>query len=135
MHETSSDSSEVRQNGGSSDRRRFARKPVPQVFVAVELSDTAGGGVSSELSDTPGNLSWAGSAIDISPGGLGLTLPEDIPVGAEVLLTFWLDDATVFSRVPSVVIRKEHGLGFGAVRFDGWSHHDVEALRSYLRAA
>jgi len=115
----------------SRDRRRFARRPVPEVFVAVELSDT----VPAAVSDTPSALSWAGSAIDISPGGLGLTLPEDIPVGSEVLLTFWLDDATVFSRVPSVVVRKEHGFGLGAVRFHDWTRHDLDALRAFLIAA
>jgi hypothetical protein len=118
-------------DGGSADRRRFARKPVPEVFVAVELSDTA----PAVVSDTPGALAWAGSAIDISPGGLGLTLPEDVPVGSEVLLTFWLDEATVFSRVPSVVVRKEHGFGLGAVRFHDWTRHDLDALQAFLLAA
>lgn len=135
MAQSPTDRMEPQQDGEFSDRRRFARKPVPEVFVAVELSDTSPDGVSAASPDTGGGLAWAGSAIDIGPEGLGLTLPEDIPVGAEVLLTFWLDDATVFSRVPSVVIRKEHGFGLGAVRFRGWSSHDAHALRSYLRVA
>jgi hypothetical protein len=135
MPENLSNRNEARRNGGPIERRRFARKPVPEVFVAVELSDTLADTLSAGVSDTPGALAWAGSAIDISPGGLGLTLPEDIPVGSEVLLTFWLDDATVFSRVPSVVVRKEHGFGLGAVRFHDWSNQDVSALWAYLQAA
>lgn len=135
MPENLSNRSEARNNGMLVERRRFARKPVPEVFVAVELSDTMDATVSADVSDTAGALTWAGSAIDISPGGLGLTLPEDIPVGSEVLLTFWLDDATVFSRVPSVVVRKEHGFGLGAVRFHDWSSRDVNALWAYLQAA
>lgn len=135
MLESPSDRDQARQTGGFRERRRFARKPVPDVFVAVELSDTQPPGTPAEVSDTAGGLSWAGSAVDISPEGLGLTLPEDLPVGAEVLLTFWLDDATVFSRVPSVVIRKEHGLGLGAVRFRNWRYHDLDALQAYFRAA
>lgn len=131
MTEISSNLNQPPPDVGFPERREFARKPVPEVFVAVELSDT----VPAALSDTPTVLAWAGSAIDISPGGLGLTLPEDIPVGSEVLLTFWLDEATVFSRVPSVVVRKEHGFGLGAVRFHDWTHHDLDALQAFLLAA
>lgn len=123
------------QGGVFRERRRYVRKPVPEVFVAVELPDTPVRGVSDATSDTVGDLAWAGSAIDISPEGLGLTLPEDVPVGTEVLLTFWLDEATVFSRVPSVVIRKEHGLGLGAVRFHDWDTRETDALRTFLQAA
>lgn len=131
MHETPSNLSQPPVDGGFAERRRFARRPVPDLFVAVEMSDTA----PAVVSDTPNPLSWAGSAIDISPGGLGLILPEDVPVGSEVLLTFWLDDATVFSRVPSVVVRKEHGFGLGAVRFHDWTRHDLDALQAFLVAA
>lgn len=135
MIEISPERAEPRRNGDSSERRRFARKPVPEVFVAVELSDTPAADRPPAVSDTAGGVAWAGSAIDISPEGLALTLPDDLPVGTEVLLTFWLDDGTVFSRVPSVVVRKEQGLGLGAVRFEGWGHRDLDALQAYLRAA
>lgn len=119
-------------NGDSSTERRGChRRPVPEVVVAVELSDTNGGNLSA-VSDTHGGLAWAGSAIDISPEGLALTLPDDIPVGSEVLLTFRLDEETAFARVPSVVIRKQHGFGLGAVRFQGWSRSDRQALGAYL---
>ena len=123
---------EARRNGdSSSDRRHCPRKPVPEVVVAVELSDTEGAPWPT-VSDTAGGLAWAGSAIDISPEGLGLTLPDDIPVGSEVLLTFRLDDETAFARVPSVVIRKQPGFGLGAVRFRGLSRSDRLALGAYL---
>lgn len=135
MPETTPDHAVPRQQGASRERRRFARIPVPKVFVAVELSDTPAGDMGVGVSAAGGGLAWAGSAIDISPTGLGLTLPDDIPVGAEVLLTFWLDDGTVFSRVPSVVVRKEHGLGLGAVRFHDWGRQEVHALEAYLQAA
>lgn len=122
----------ARQNGDSSNERRHCpRKPVPDVMVAVEVSDTDGAGMSA-VSDTQGGLAWAGSAIDISPEGLALTLPDDIPVGSEVLLTFRLDDETAFARVPSVVIRKQAGFGLGAVRFHGWSRSERQALGAYL---
>jgi len=135
MTDLSREHARAPRGGGFRERRRFARTPVPEVFVAVELPDTPVRDLSGDRSDTFGGLAWAGSAIDISPEGLGLTLPEDVPVGTEVLLTFWLDEATVFSRVPSVVIRKEHGMGLGAVRFHDWDSRQSDALRTFLHAA
>lgn len=135
MLEPSFDRAQSVEQGTFRERRRFARKPVPKVFVAVELSDTPATDSGTAVSDAGGGLAWAGSAIDIGPEGLGLTLPDDIPVGAEVLLTFWLDDGTVFSRVPSVVVRKEHGFGLGAVRFHDWDEREIHALETYLDAA
>lgn len=121
-----------RQNGDfPRERRHWPRKPVPEVVVAVELSDTFDTRPSA-LSDTPGGLAWAGSAIDISREGLALTLPDDIPVGSEVLLTFRLDDDTAFARVPSVVVRKQTGLGVGAVQFHDWTRSDAQTLGAYL---
>lgn len=134
MSEQSTSRSEARQNGDSVDRRRSPRKPVPEVVVAVELSDTAGSSLSA-VSDSSFGLSWAGSAIDISPEGLALSLPDDIPVGSQVLVTFRLDDETAFARVPSVVVRKQAGYGLGAVRFQNLSTSDRHALRSFLAAA
>lgn len=134
MSEQSTSRSEARQNGDSVDRRRSPRKPVPEVVVAVELSDTTSSGLSA-VSDSSFGLSWAGSAIDISPEGLALSLPDDIPVGSQVLVTFRLDDETAFARVPSVVVRKQQGYGLGAVRFQDLSTSDRHALRSFLAAA
>lgn len=118
----------------SAERRRFTRRPVPELVVAVELSDEQRDSLSA-LSDTPGGLAWAGSAIDVSPEGLSLTLPEDIPVGSEVYLTFRLSDDTAFARVPAVVVRKQQGFGLGAVRFYGWSTAERRALHAFLQAA
>jgi hypothetical protein len=134
MPQQSPSRGEARQNGDSVDRRRFPRRPVPDVVVAVELSDT-GRTTLSEMSDTTLGLAWAGSAIDISPEGLALSLPDDIPLGSEVLLTFRLDDETAFARVPSVVVRKQAGYGLGVVRFGDWRSSDRHALRAYLSAA
>jgi hypothetical protein len=107
---------------------------VPEVVVAVELSDTTSSRLSA-VSDSSFGLSWAGSAIDISPEGLALSLPDDIPVGSQVLVTFRLDDETAFARVPSVVVRKQPGYALGAVRFQDLSTSDCHALRSFLAAA
>lgn len=124
----------ARREGDSPDRRRFPRRPVPHVVVAVEVSGTQDP-TPSALSDTPAGPAWAGSAIDISPEGLALSLPEELPIGSEVLLTFRLDDERVFARVPSVVVRKQTGYGLGAVRFRDWSSADRHALRGFLSAA
>lgn len=103
-----------------SDRRAFPRHPVPDVFVAVETESK------------PGHPDWAGSAIDISGGGLALMLPEDVSVGSELYLTFRLDDGTAFVRVPSTVVRKDYGYCMGAVRFDHWGDGLRLALLSSL---
>lgn len=134
MPEIRQQRSDARGNGDSVDRRRFPRKPVPEVVVAVELSDTPRASL-SPVSDSASGLSWAGSAIDISPEGLALSLPDDIAVGSEVLVTFRLDDETAFARVPSVVVRKQSGYGLGAVRFRELSSSDRHSLRAFLTAA
>lgn len=134
MPEQTLSNPEAHQNGVPEERRRSPRKPVPEVVVAVELSDASRADL-SELSDTTLGLAWAGSAIDISPEGLALSLPDDIPVGSQVLLTFRLNEETAFARVPSVVVRKQVGYGLGAVRFEDWASSDRNALRGYLRAA
>ncbi|MFP3939585.1 MAG: PilZ domain-containing protein [Thermoanaerobaculia bacterium] len=134
MDQSTESLAEPRVRGVAADRRRFARRPVPELVVAVELSDEQRRRL-SEVSDTPRGLAWAGSAIDVSPEGLALTLPEDIPVGSEVFLTFRLSDETAFARVPAVVVRKQQGFGLGAVRFYGWSSAERRALHAFLEAA
>lgn len=135
MDQHTGNRAEARERDASAEeRRRFARKPMPELVVAVELSDAEGRHLST-VSDTPGGLSWAASAIDVSPEGLALTLPEDIPVGSEVFLTFRLSDETAFARVPAVVVRKQQGFGLGAVRFHGWSSAERHALHAFLDAA
>ncbi len=114
------------------DRRRSPRTPVPELFVGLEMSDTSCVPVSPKVSDRRRRPSWAASAIDISTEGLALTLPAEVPVGSEVLLTFRLDEETAFARVPSRVVRKEEGFGVGAVSFSSWPESDRLALLSYL---
>ena len=114
------------------DRRRSPRTPVPDLFVALEMSDPAAAPVSPRVSDRRRRPSWTSSAIDISTEGLALTLPDEVPVGSEVLLTFRLDDDFAFVRVPSRVVRKQEGFGVGAVSFATWPESDRLALLSYL---
>jgi hypothetical protein len=114
------------------DRRRSPRTPVPDLFVALEMSDASPVPVSGHVSDRRRRPSWTSSAIDISTEGLALTLPEEVPVGSEVLLTFRLDEDFAFVRVPSRVVRKQEGFGVGAVSFASWPDSDRLALLSYL---
>lgn len=102
------------------ERRAYPRRPAPEVFVALETPDAGG------------HPEWAGSAIDISGGGLSMPLPEDVPVGSELLLTFRLEDGTAFVRVPSTVVRRESGFGVGAVQFHDWDDARRLALLAYL---
>jgi len=102
------------------DRRTFPRRPVPEIFVAVETARY------------PGHPEWAGSAIDISGSGLSLMLPDKVPVGSELYLTFRLNDGTAFVRVPSTVVRKDDGYCMGAVRFHDWNDGQRLALLASL---
>jgi len=115
----------------SVERRRFPRVPVPNVVVGLELPEDADatGGV---VPEDPAGFTWVGSAIDISMDGLSLALPDDIPLGSEVLLTFKLDADTTLVRVPSIVVRRKPGFGLGAVLFLGWSTTDLQALQAYI---
>lgn len=117
---TKTSHSHHRQDRLQDDRRAFPRHPVPEVFVAVETESR------------PGHPDWAGSAIDISGGGLALMLPEEVSVGSELYLTFRLEDGTAFVRVPSTVVRKDYGYCMGAVRFDDWGDGLRLALLSSL---
>ncbi len=114
------------------DRRRSPRTPVPNLFVALEMSDASAVPVPPRMSDRRRRPSWTSSAIDISTEGLALTLPDEVPVGSEVLLTFRLDEDLALVRVPSQVVRKQEGLGVGAVSFASWPDSDRLALLSYL---
>jgi hypothetical protein len=110
------------------ERRRFPRVPVPDVVVGLELPEAA-------AADDPAGFAWVGSAIDLSLDGMSLALPDDVPLGSEVLLTFRLDDRgeeVAFVRVPAIVVRRKPGFGQGAVLFLGWDHAEWEALRAYL---
>lgn len=115
----------------SVERRRYPRVPVPNVVVGLELPEDADatGGV---VPEDPAGFTWVGSAIDISMDGLSLALPDDIPLGSEVLLTFKLGSDTAFVRVPSIVVRRKPGFGLGAVLFLDWTPTDREALQAYI---
>ncbi len=102
------------------DRRAYPRRPVPEVFVAIETEDN------------PGRPEWAGSAVDISADGLALMMPDDVPVGSELYLTFRLEDGTSFVRVPSTLVRKDRGYCMGAVRFHDWADGERLLLLAYL---
>jgi len=112
----------------SIERRRFPRVPVPDLVVGLELPE-------SVASEEPAGFAWVGSAIDLSLDGMSLALPDDVPLGSEVLLTFKLEDdgeETAFVRVPAIVVRRKPGFGQGAVLFLGWDPGDWQALRTYL---
>lgn len=102
------------------DRRAYPRRPVPEVFVAIETEKD------------PGHPQWASSAVDISADGLALMMPEDVPVGSELYLTFRLEDGTSFVRVPSTLVRKDRGYCMGAVRFHDWADGERLLLLAYL---
>ena len=102
------------------ERRRSRRRPLPGNFVAIEAPKLAP------------DLCWAGSVVDINGDGMGVMLPAEVKPGDEVLLSFRLDDDRMVVRAPSVVLRHEAGIGFGAVRFQPWPEPDRLALVSYL---
>ncbi len=115
----------------SVERRRFPRVPVPDVVVGLELpadADTTGGFLPTD----PSGFTWVGSAIDISMDGLSLALPDNVPLGSEVLLTFKPDPETAFVRVPAIVVRRKPGFGLGAVLFLGWTPTDLQALQTFI---
>lgn len=117
---TSEQGSSAVPEGSPGDRRRSERRAVPGVFVAVEVSDRSG------------ETSWTGSVIDLSAHGIALTIPESVPTGTELLLTFKLGPNAEFARVPGTVVRRHEGFGVGAVRWDRWSEDDMRALRAHL---
>ncbi len=100
------------------DRRRSARHPIPRTLVTLEAP-----GVSHHP--------WVANAVDISPEGLGLVMPSEIAPGSRILLSFRLDDETGFSRVSSVVVHRE--LGVGGVEFRRWPGSARTRLMEFLK--
>lgn len=88
---------------------RKLRRPIGGVFVAIDAPEVA-------------QQPWVVDAIDLSSEGLGLVLPPELHEGAEVFLTFVLDDVE-FARVPAVVRHRE-GQGGGGVQFGEWDEDD-----------
>ncbi len=124
----------------SIERRRFPRVPVPNLVVGIERAGAETADPANPVGAPGGSSGFTGvgSAIDLSLDGMSLTLPEDIPLGSEVLLTFQVDspdpvgDTIAFVRVPAIVVRRKPGFSTGAVLFLGWESADWQALESYL---
>lgn len=118
----------------ATERRRSPRLPVPDLVVGLELPEVVEAleEGTAALRGASTGFAWIGSAIDISLDGMSLALPDDIPLGSEVLLTFKLDADTACVRVPAIVVRRKPGFGQGAVLFLGWDLADSQALRAYI---
>lgn len=101
------------------ERRRWRRHPTPGILITLEASGTPA-------------EPWISTALDINQESLGLTLPPPLESGQEVLVTFSLDDALAFRRLPSVVQRC--GVLAGAVRFRWRSSGDCQRLIRFLGA-
>ena len=100
------------------ERRRSKRLPIPNVDVAIHSPDL------------PGHVEWTASAIDINGDGMALVLPEELPAGTRLVLSFATSEQTAFERVPCVITRQDSG--YGAVVFDDWEQADLLALLSFL---
>jgi hypothetical protein len=100
------------------NRRRARRRPLAGVLVVIEAP---------RISSTH----WVADAFDISAEGMGLVLPPALPLAEDVLLSFRLDPAHEFSRVPATV-RHLDGLAGGGVSFGGWSESDRFRLLEHL---
>ena len=99
--------------------RRSRRHPAAGVLVEIEAPTIA---------DKP----WVVDAVDVNADGMGLVLPRRLAPGTEVFLSFRLDPACEFSRVPAVVLHREPQAGGGGVRFGAWSDADRLRLLEHL---
>lgn len=110
------------------ERRSSPRVPVPRLFVLGEVSDTP-----ADVSEAPSDTHrWTAAGVDLSGAGLALTLPDNVEVGQEILLTFELDGRASFARVPARVVRQDRGYGTGAVAFHDWNEGQRAALLAFL---
>lgn len=101
----------------SPDERRSRRLALPGVLVAIDAP---------QLAPKP----WAVDALDINAGGLGLVLPEELPNGMRVELSFRLSEDIEFARLPAEV-RHKWGSS-GGVAFLEWPDHERLRLLEYL---
>lgn len=99
------------------DERRSRRLPIPGVLVAIDAPRVA---------PEP----WAVDAIDLNANGLGLVLPEELPNGLVVELSFELNERVSFSRLPAEV-RHRWGSS-GGVCFRDWPDSERLKLLEYL---
>lgn len=99
--------------------RRSRRRPISGVLVEIEGPD-----LSRQV--------WVADGLDLNADGMGLVLPPALPIATEVLLTFRLDEAHEFSRVPAIVHHREPLAGNGGVRFGAWSDADRLRLLEHL---
>lgn len=99
--------------------RRSRRRALSGVLVEIEGPD-----LSQQV--------WVADALDLNADGMGLVLPPALPIATPVLLTFRLDEAHEFSRVPAVVKHREPLAGNGGVHFGAWSDADRLRLLEHL---
>ncbi len=97
--------------------RRSRRRPIAGVLVAIDAPGIA---------EKP----WVVDAVDINADGMGLVLPRDLQAGSHVQLSFQLDEAASFARVPAVVLHREGPTG--GVRFLSWDSGERLKLLEYL---
>ncbi len=96
--------------------RRTRRASIHGLLIAIDAP---------ELSSEP----WVVDGIDLNSKGMGLVLPPELLEGAQVLLSFRLDEYELV-RVPATV---QHKIGVsGGVRFDPWPEIERLKLLEYL---
>jgi hypothetical protein len=97
--------------------RRSRRRPIAGVLVAIDAPGIA---------EKP----WVVDAVDINADGMGLVLPRDLQAGSQVQLSFQLDEAASFARVPAEILHREGPTG--GVRFLPWEAGERLKLLEYL---
>ncbi|MEM7355381.1 MAG: PilZ domain-containing protein [Acidobacteriota bacterium] len=102
----------------ATERRRTRRREAYGAFIAVEAPSVSK------------DFCWSATLIDISGGGMALSLPPELFPGVKLLLSFGLGPSVYLNRVPAVVIRLKEGVG--AVRFETWPEDERLKLLSYL---
>ncbi len=118
---TAADGAEQRLTGVSGSetaarRRQTRRASIHGLLIAIDAP---------ELSSEP----WVVDGIDLNSRGMGLVLPPELLEGAQVLLSFRLDEYELV-RVPATV---QHKIGVsGGVRFDPWPEIERLKLLEYL---
>lgn len=99
--------------------RRARRRPLSGVLVVIEAPAWS-------------PQHWVADAFDISSDGMGLVLPPALPLSAQLLLSFRLDDEHEFSRVPAEIRHRDALAGGGGVRFGVWQEADRLRLLEHL---